>query len=47
MNTITVVNPRGQFPALQQAPMALRLDSLDKKTTYQVWLFSKKQRHWR
>jgi hypothetical protein len=36
MNTITVVNPRGQFPALQQAPMALRLDSLDKKTIYIV-----------
>jgi hypothetical protein len=36
MNTITVVNPRGQFPALQEAPMALRLDSLDKKTIYIV-----------
>jgi hypothetical protein len=32
----TVVNPRGQFPALQQAPMALRLDSLTKKTIYIV-----------
>jgi hypothetical protein len=33
---ISVVNPRGQFPAVQQAPMATRLDSLNKKTIYIV-----------
>jgi len=33
---ITVVNPRGQLPAIQQIPMAPRLDSLDGKTIYIV-----------
>jgi hypothetical protein len=31
-----IVNPRGQFPAIQQVPMALRLDSLRGKTIYIV-----------
>lgn len=30
----TVINPRGQLPAMQQTPMALRLDSLGGKTIY-------------
>lgn len=30
----TVINPRGQLPAMQQMPMARRLDSLDGKTIY-------------
>jgi len=30
----TVINPRGQLPATQQTPMALRIDSLNGKTIY-------------
>ena len=33
---ITVINPGGQPPTLQQTPMAPRLDSLDGKTIYVV-----------
>lgn len=33
---ISVINPQGQLPALQQIPMAPRLDSLDGKTIYVV-----------
>ena len=36
MNTVTVVNPRGQRPPTQFVPMAPRLDSLDGKTIYIV-----------
>lgn len=32
----TVINPRGQFPATQQMPMARRLNSLEGKTIYIV-----------
>jgi hypothetical protein len=31
-----VINPRGQFPPIQQIPMAPRLDTLDGKTIYVV-----------
>ncbi|MFC1533857.1 hypothetical protein ACFL7M_10895 [Thermodesulfobacteriota bacterium] len=31
-----VINPRGQLPALQQIPMAPRLDSMNGKTIYVV-----------
>lgn len=33
---ISVINPQGQLPALQQIPMAPRPDSLDGKTIYVV-----------
>ena len=33
---VTLVNPRGQLPAIQRIPMAPRLDSLDGKTIYIV-----------
>ena len=33
---ISVVNPRSQLPALEQSPMAPRLNSLDGKTVYIV-----------
>ena len=36
MNKYIVFNPRGQLPAMQQMPMAPRLDSLDGKTIYVV-----------
>jgi hypothetical protein len=35
---ITVINPAGQMPSLEQSPMAPRLDSLDGKTVYIVSL---------
>jgi hypothetical protein len=34
----TVINPAGQLPALEQSPMAPRLDSLKGKTVYIVSL---------
>ena len=36
MNTITIVNPRGQLPPIKLIPMAPRLDSIDGKTIYIV-----------
>jgi hypothetical protein len=36
MNTITVINPRGQLPPIKLIPMAPRLDSIDGKTIYIV-----------
>jgi hypothetical protein len=36
MNTITVVNPRGQLPSIKLIPMAPRLDSIEEKTIYIV-----------
>jgi len=36
MDTITVVNPRGQVPPIKLMPMASRLDSIEKKTIYIV-----------
>ena len=33
---ISVINPRAQYPATHQAPMAQRLDSLAGKTVYIV-----------
>jgi hypothetical protein len=36
MNTVTVVNPRGQLPPVHYVPMAPRLDSLNGKTIYIV-----------
>ena len=35
---ITIVNPRGRFPLLEQSGMAPRLDSLEGKTVYLVSL---------
>lgn len=36
MDTITVVNPRGQLPPIKLIPMAPRLDSINGKTIYIV-----------
>ena len=36
MNTISVLNPRGQYPPINYLPMAPRLDSLEGKTVYIV-----------
>jgi hypothetical protein len=36
MKTVSVLNPRGEYPPIHYTPMAPRLDSLDGKTVYIV-----------